>query len=91
MSHSRADYRELQRSTTTLEEIAARDGSNAVVTFGLPESVRVVLFTSNAFEHFGVPAMAGLTAVLAFAGLLACWFPVRRATAIDPMAALRHD
>jgi predicted permease len=34
---------------------------NAVVTSGLPESVRVVLFTSNAFEHFGVPAMVGRT------------------------------
>jgi len=59
MGYSLADYLELQRSTTTLEEIAARDGMNAVVTSGLPESVRVVLFTRNAFEHFGVPAMIG--------------------------------
>src|SRR5215467_4319294 len=43
MGYSQADYLELQRSTTTLEEIAARDGMNAVVTSGLPESVRVVL------------------------------------------------
>src|SRR5436305_11807888 len=40
MEYSLADYLELQSSTTTLEEIAARDGMNAVVTSGLPESVR---------------------------------------------------
>lgn len=61
MQYSLADYLELQRSTTTLEEIAARDGMNAVVTSGLPESVRIVLFTPNAFDHFGVPAMIGRT------------------------------
>jgi predicted permease len=61
MQYSLADYLELERSTTTLEEIAGRDGMNAVVTSGLPESVRVVLFTPNAFDHFGVPAMIGRT------------------------------
>jgi predicted permease len=61
MWYSLADYLELQRSTTTLEEIAARDGMTAVVTAGLPESVHVVLFTPNAFDHFGVPAMIGRT------------------------------
>jgi predicted permease len=61
MEYSLADYVELQSSTKTLEEIAARDGMNAVITSGLPESVRVVLFTPNAFDHFGVPAMIGRT------------------------------
>jgi len=36
-------------------------------------------------------AYVAVAAVLLFTGLLACWFPARRATAIDPMAALRHD
>ena len=61
MEYSLADYLELRRSTKTLEDIAARDGMDAVVTSGLPESVRVVLFTPNAFDHFGVPAMIGRT------------------------------
>jgi hypothetical protein len=32
-----------------------------------------------------------VVAVLALTALLACWFPVRHATAIDPVAALRRD
>ena len=61
MQYSLADYLELQRSAKTVEDIAARDAMNAVVTSGLPESVRVVLFSPNAFDHFGVPAMIGRT------------------------------
>jgi len=61
MGYSLADYLDLKRTTTTLEDIAARDGANAVVTSGLPESIRSVLFTPNAFEHFGVAAMFGRT------------------------------
>jgi ABC-type lipoprotein release transport system permease subunit len=36
-------------------------------------------------------AYVAVAAVLVFTGLLACWFPARRATTIDPIAALRHD
>jgi putative ABC transport system permease protein len=42
----------------------------------------------NASDPVAYVAVAG---VLAFTGLLACWFPARRATAIDPMAALRRE
>jgi ABC-type lipoprotein release transport system permease subunit len=36
-------------------------------------------------------AYVAVVSVLAMTGLLACWFPARRAASIDPMAALRHD
>ena len=38
-----------------------------------------------------VPAYAVVLALLAGSALLACWFPARRAAAVDPVIALRQD
>jgi ABC-type lipoprotein release transport system permease subunit len=38
-----------------------------------------------------LPVFLGVPAILLSVAALACWIPARRASLIDPVAALRHD
>ena len=49
-------------------------------------SVRVITKGAN-----NLPIFIGVPAILLGAAALACWIPARRASLIDPMAALRHE
>jgi ABC-type antimicrobial peptide transport system permease subunit len=49
-------------------------------------SVRVI-----AKGGVNLPVFIGVPAILLGVATLACWIPARRASRIDPMAALRHE
>jgi putative ABC transport system permease protein len=56
--------------------------------FGLTRFMATLLFEVSPYDPV---TFASVTALLLFVALIACYVPARRATAIEPMAALRRD
>jgi putative ABC transport system permease protein len=71
-----------------LQLVAIGVGIGAVAALGLTRSITAFLFGVKALDPltFGIVAL-----VMAAVALAACYVPARRATATDPLAALRHE
>ncbi len=68
--------------------VAAGLGLGLFLAFATGKIVSGILFEVSSTDPL---AFTLAPAVLAVAGLLATWFPARRATRISPMAALRTE
>jgi predicted permease len=61
MFYTIPDYLELQHSSRTLEDLFLADQRPFIATGGIPDQVRGLAYSPNAFEFMGVPALLGRT------------------------------
>ncbi len=64
------------------------------IVFGVLGALTVTRFISALLfgvQPTDVPTYAGVSAILAFAALVAAWLPARRASKVDPIVALRYE
>lgn len=78
--------RQLLRESLALTVLGLALG--LVLSFGIATVLQGLLFEVSAFDPL---VFAAATAVLAAAALVATYLPARRASRIDPLAALRQD
>ncbi len=75
-------------SRRILTIVAGGSGLGLVVSLGVARMIAGLLFGVSAFN----PSLLALScAVLAVTALLAAWLPLRRASSVDPLTALRHE
>jgi ABC-type antimicrobial peptide transport system permease subunit len=60
----------------------------AALSLAAAQGARKLLF---GIEPWDAATLAGSAALLAAVAVLASWIPARRATGLDPLAALRHE
>jgi putative ABC transport system permease protein len=63
-------------------------GGGLAASFGLTRLMKAMLFGVSATDPL---TFVGIALLLPVVALLACWFPARRATRVDPLTALRHE
>ena len=84
------------QSTDILKLVLRRGLLLTLLGIGLGFAFALALTRALAQLLYGVTAtdaltFAGVAALLATVALLACWIPARRATKVDPIAALRSE
>ena len=61
MLYTIPDFLEIQRNSKTLEDAFLADGRSFIATSGIPDQVKGLAFSPNAFDFMGVPALRGRT------------------------------
>ena len=68
--------------------VAVGLGLGLLGAFGAGRALRSLLYDVGSLDP---TALLAAIVALAFVATLACWFPARRATQVDPMVALRYE
>ncbi len=87
----------LGAQTTDILRMVMREGFILAAT-GVALGCAGAAFMTRALEEllfevsrFDAPTFAVTAAIMSMATLVACWMPARRATAVDPLKALRYE
>jgi putative ABC transport system permease protein len=79
------------RRRILLEGLTLAAGGLALGAIGSYALGRAMQSTLFGIGTINVPVLLGVSAVLLASALLACYVPARRASAVDPMIALRQE